>query len=202
MAIETEVKFRMDRETWLAARAALVEEYGTFVVERQTNQYYTTADGQLEAQRIGLRLRVLDDASILCVKRDTKDAHKRQEVEERYEEILETLPRNSPVLQDLLNELGSTYDDLVPLVMLRTERTLLHITEPGVSYEVCCDDVAIVDRCREVKLYEVEFEHVDGSEELMWKRVDAFKNQHGDKVEVRTDSKLAYALQQVSCDRG
>jgi len=199
MAIEMEVKFKMERETWEEVCRDLMSAHETERVERQTNQYYNTSDDKLQQLKIGLRLRLLDDHSVLTIKRDTQDAYKRQELEERYDGILETLPPHSPALQGLLEEIGSSYDDLAPLVMMRTERTVFLLEEQGVMAEVCCDDVAIIGRCREHRLYEVEFELLEGSEDRLLQLVNTFKNRYGDRVTESRTSKLAYAVQWVNC---
>lgn len=200
MAIEMEVKFRMDADVWAAIKADYDREHPLHHVERQTNQYYDTSDRRLGALEIGLRLRVLADRSILAIKRNTTEAHKRVEIEETYTEAPDHLPSDSPALQALLEEIGATYDDIAPLVMLRTERFIFEIEEQGVRAEVCFDDVSIVDRCREHKLYEVEFELLSGSEERLYQLVHAFQNQYGAAVQESSIPKLVYALNLVNCD--
>ncbi|KEO82148.1 CYTH domain-containing protein [Tumebacillus flagellatus] len=200
MAIEMEVKFRMTADTWAAIKADYDGEHALHHIERQTNQYYDTSDRRLGAKEIGLRLRVLEDRSILAVKRSTDEAHKRIEIEETYTDAPDRLPPESPALQALLGELGIQYDDIAPLVMLRTERFIYEIEEQGVKAEVCFDDVSIVGRCREHKLYEIEFELLSGREERLYQIVQAFKNQYGTTVEESSIPKLVYALNLVNCE--
>ncbi|MBL0386600.1 CYTH domain-containing protein [Tumebacillus sp. ITR2] len=200
MAIEMEVKFRMDADTWAKIKSDYDRERDLHHIERQSNQYYDTSDRRLGAKEIGLRLRVLEDRSILAVKRSTDEAHKRIEIEETYEDAPESLPPHSPALQELMTEVGIQYDDIAPLVMLRTERFIYEIEEQGVKAEVCFDDVSIVGTCREYKLYEIEFELVDGSEERLYQIVSSFKNQYGATVEESSIPKLVYALNLVNCD--
>jgi triphosphatase len=197
MGIELEVKFRMERETWLAIKHDYEERHVVHRVEQQTNQYFDTLDRRLGKLRIGLRLRLLDERTILSIKRDTMEENKRQEVEEMYEGILEKLPVDSPALRDLLQEVGCLYEELAPLVMLRTERTIFKIEEAGVKAEACFDDVTIIGRCREHKLYEVEFELLEGSEERLLALVNSFRNQYGKAVQQSSVSKLGYAMQLV-----
>jgi len=201
MAIETEVKFRMDRMTWEEIEDAYNRTRTVDHVEDQTNQYYDTINGEIGQRKIGLRLRILntENRSVLAIKQDTADPNKRLEIEEKYEGLLETLPEDSPALKQLLQDIGCTYDDIVPLVMLRTVRTIYMLEEDDLRAEVCFDDVSIVDVCREHKLYEIEFELLEGSEEKLMSIVSEFKNQYGDRVEHSAVSKLAYALKLVSC---
>jgi inorganic triphosphatase YgiF len=200
MAIEMEVKFRMDADVWAAIKADYDRVHALHHVERQTNQYYDTSDRRLGALEIGLRLRVLEDRSILAIKRSTEEAHKRVEIEETYAQAPDSLPPDSPALGALMQEVGIQYEDIAPLVMLRTERFIYEIEEQGVRAEVCFDDVSIVGRCREHKLYEVEFELLSGSEERLYQLVHAFKNQYGASVEESSIPKLVYALHLVNCD--
>jgi triphosphatase len=198
MAIETEVKFRMDGATW----AEIKEEYDrTHVLhnfEEQTNQYYNTVGNELEERKIGLRLRVMADKSVLTIKRDTEIAHKREEIEETYPAGTERLPEESPALQKLLADVGASYDQLVPLVMMTTRRSVYLIEEAELKAEVCLDDVSIVNVCREHKLYEVEFELIEGSEARLLEITRDFAARYGDRVEQSSVPKLAYAMELVS----
>jgi triphosphatase len=198
MAIETEVKFRMDGATW----AEIKEEYDRTCTlhdfEEQTNQYYNTAGHELEEQKIGLRLRVMADKSVLTIKRDTEIAYKREEIEETYPAGTERLPKESPALQKLLNDVGASYDQLVPLVMMTTRRSVYLIEEANLKAEICVDDVSIINVCKEHKLYEVEFELVEGSEERLLEIADEFAARYGDRVERSSVPKLVYALELVS----
>lgn len=200
MGMETEVKFRMEKDVWLEIKGEFGSRLKADHVERQTNQYYNTVGNELNERRIGLRLRVLEDRSILAIKRDTKVAHRRQEVEEVYEGRLERLPEESPALRELLAEVGASYEDIVPLVMLRAERTVFLLEEEAFRAEVCFDEVAIVDVCREHMLYEVEFELVSGAEERLLQVVGAFRDKYGERVEQSAVSKLQYALELVACE--
>ena len=200
MAVEMEVKFRMDREAWQEIKRDYEADNPLDHVERQSNQYYDTLDRRLSAEKVGLRLRLLEDRTILTIKRDTKEAHKRQELEENYPAGLERLPVESQALQDLLADLNISYDDLAPLVMLRTERSIYILKEGDVEAEVCFDDVSIIGRCREHKLYEVEFELLNGSEERLLQIVQAFQNKYGGRVQQSSISKLGYAMQLVDCE--
>ncbi|HEU4965396.1 MAG TPA: CYTH domain-containing protein [Bacilli bacterium] len=199
MPIETEIKFRTDKQTWHDLKTLYQADHQVHHIEHQTNQYYNTAGNELNDCRIGLRLRILDNQSILTIKRDTKDAHKREEIEETYPGHLDTLPPDSPALQALLDEIGTTYDQIVPLVMLRAERTVFLLDRPTFQAEVCFDDVSILDVCKEHKLYEIEFELLTGSEQDLLNTVAHFRDTYGDRIEQSAISKLQYALELTGC---
>lgn len=200
MAIEMEVKFRMNQDTWSKIKEDYEQLHPVSHVERQSNQYYDTSDRKLGAREIGLRLRVLEDRSILAIKRSTDDAHKRIEIEESYADAPDRLPHTSPALQELLQEIGAEYDDIAPLVMLRTERYVFDLEEAGFQAEVCFDDVSIVGRCREHKLYEIEFELLAGDEARLYQIVEEFQHKYGNSIEESAIPKLVYALNLVNCD--
>lgn len=197
MAIETEVKFRTTAASWQEIKDDFERTYKLDHIEEQTNQYYNTKNGELDRLRIGLRLRLVKGRSIVNIKRDTKESHKREEMEEAYEGTLERLPQDSPILQNLLNEIGCAYEDIVPHVAMTTKRYVYLIEEPTVKIEVCFDDVLISGNGQDNPLYEIEFELVSGDEARLLELTAAFRAKHGSRVEQSAVSKLAYALQLV-----
>jgi triphosphatase len=199
MAIETEIKYKVERAAWEQIKADFERDHRAERIEEQTNQYYTDTKGELNKRKIGLRLRLLPDATILTIKLDSKDGIKREETEEMYPPGTDTLPPDSPALQALLQKVGCSYDEIVPLVMMTTRRTVYLIREPGLVAEVCFDDVAILDICREHKLYEIEFELLEGEEKHLFALVDSFEKRYSGQLIRSTVTKLAYALQLVSC---
>lgn len=199
MAIETEVKFRMEKAAWTAIKADYERDHTVDHIEEQTNQYYHDTKGQINERRIGLRLRRMPDKCVLTIKGDSADGIKREEIEETYPAATDSLPPDSPALQALLARVGIAYEDLVPQVMMTTRRTVFQLQEGGFAAAVCFDDVSILDTCREHKLFEIEFELVSGDESRLFEIVDAFHRRYGEQVERSGVSKLAYALNLVSC---
>ncbi|ASS76304.1 hypothetical protein CIG75_16020 [Tumebacillus algifaecis] len=197
MSIETEVKFRTEQAAWQQIKEEFGHTYQLDHIEEQTNQYYNTTDGELDRLKIGLRLRQVKGRSIVNIKRDTKESHKRVEIEETYEGTLDTLPKDSPILNDLLQEIDRTYEEVVPHVAMRTKRYVYLIEEQTVKIEVCFDEVLITGNGRDYPLYEIEFELVSGEENRLLQLTDAFRVQHGSRVEQSSVSKLAYALHLV-----
>ncbi|ARU61751.1 hypothetical protein CBW65_12495 [Tumebacillus avium] len=197
MAIETEVKFRTTAASWQEIKDDFERTYQLDHIEEQTNQYYNTKNGDLDRLRIGLRLRLVKGRSIVNIKRDTKESHKREEIEEEYAGTLERLPQDSLILQNLLNEVGCAYEDIVPHVRMTTKRYVYLIEEPTVKIEVCFDDVLISGNGQDHPLYEIEFELVSGDEARLLELTAAFRAKHGSRVEQSAVSKLAYALQLV-----
>lgn len=197
MAIETEVKFRTTADSWQEIREDFERTYKLDHVEEQTNQYFNTKDGELDRRKIGLRLRLVKGRSIVNIKRDTKESHKREEIEEAYAGTLDRLPPDSPILQQLLKEIDRSYEDIVPHVAMTTKRYVYLIEEPAVKIEVCFDDVLITGNGRDYPLYEIEFELVSGDEARLLELTAAFRAKHGSKVEQSAVSKLAYALHLV-----
>jgi triphosphatase len=100
-------------------------------------------------------------------------------------------------LREFLEEIGCTYEDIVPLVTLQAQRTIYLLEEATLRAEVCFDDVTILGADQEFKLYEVEFELLEGSEERLLQFTEAFRDAHGDRVEQSAISKLQFALELV-----
>ncbi len=198
MAIETEVKFRMERASWEQIKDDFDRLYQLDHTEEQSNQYFNTKGGELDRLRIGLRLRVVKGRSIVNIKRDTKESHKRQEVEEVYPGTLLALPEHSPILQSLLAEIGCSYGEIVASVAMHTERHVYMIEEKTVKIEVCFDDVTITGNGQEHPLHEVEFELIEGEEDRLLELAEEFRSKYGVLVEQSSVSKLAYAIQLVS----
>jgi inorganic triphosphatase YgiF len=196
MANETQHNFRINNATWETIKDEFATRYRVHGMENQTNNYYNTVGNEIETLRIGLRLRVLPDEgrSILAIKRDTEVVHKRVEIQEEYDGVWESLPPQSPALGELLQEIGCTYEDIVPLVTLQAQRTIYLLEEAELQAEVCFDEVTILGADAEFKLYEVEFELLSGSEERLLAITNAFRDQYGDQVEQSAASKLEIAL--------
>ncbi|MGZ4134045.1 MAG: CYTH domain-containing protein, partial [Tumebacillaceae bacterium] len=180
-------------------KAEFDQKYAVHAVENQTNQYFNTKGNEIETLRIGLRLRTLPDEnrSIVAIKRNTKDAHKRVEIQEEYAGVWDNLPPQSEAVRELMQEIGCTYEDIVPLVTLQAQRTIYLLEEANLRAEVCFDDVTILGADQEFKLHEVEFELLDGSEERLLQITEAFRTTHGDQVEQSAKSKLEIALHLV-----
>ncbi len=146
---------------------ATIKQLGAYTVapasapELQENTYYDTADGRLTAARHGLRVRRIGERSLITLKGPADvghdGVHRRAEFEfPGANPDPQTWPHG--VARDLALALTGGAP-LLPRVVIRTERRVLHIMRDGVPVaELCLDRGVMRSGARERPFTEVEIE--------------------------------------------
>ena len=143
---EVEFKLLVDEATFLRIKA----HFNPSVTILQTNHYFDTADMALKARHISARIRVFADHSELTFKR--KDGIANDEM--TFEVKGPTTAFLDPQVKALLAQWGIVHP-LFPIGVLKTERSLVHLT----NGDLCLD----VNHYHGLTDYELEYE-VTGDE--------------------------------------
>lgn len=146
---------------------ATVSQLGVYTLapapapELQENTYYDTADGRLAAARYGLRVRRTGERSLITLKGPADVGHDGVHRRAEFEfPGASPDPRTWPdgVARDLALALTGGAP-LLPRVLIRTERRVLHIMRDGALVaELCLDRGVMQSGARERPFTEVEIE--------------------------------------------
>ncbi len=146
---------------------ATIKQLGVYTItpapapELQENTYYDTADGRLTAARHGLRVRRIGERSLITLKGPADVGHDGVHRRAEFEfPGANPDPRTWPdgIARDLALALTGGAP-LLPQVVIRTERRVLHIMRDGVPVaELCLDRGVMQSGARERPFTEVEIE--------------------------------------------
>ncbi|MCS6881565.1 MAG: CYTH domain-containing protein [Oscillochloridaceae bacterium] len=163
--MEIEAKYAVSGDDLEAL--ASVRQLGRYTVtpapapELQENIYYDTTDARLSAARYGLRVRRTGDHALITLKGPSEvgqeGVHRRAEFEfPGADPDPQTWPDG--VARDLALAL-TRGEPLLPRVLIRTERRVLHVTRDGAPIaELCLDRGIMRSGARERSFTEVEIE--------------------------------------------
>ena len=187
--MEREFKWTATRADFDRIRAAYAGQCGEPHVIELDAVYYDTADRALRAQRIGMRLRRENGASVFCVKtggRVVNGLHSHAE----YEYPAETLAEG---LAQLPGELAALREgDYRPVCATHITRTALLLTAPAFTAELTYDTGELEGGGRRAPLSEIECEQKSGDPAAF----DAFGAALAEEMQLAPQplSKLARAL--------
>ncbi|MEX2475469.1 CYTH domain-containing protein [Marinobacter sp.] len=173
MAEELEIKLSVSADhqqaavAWLLGRA----EASDGACKRLANRYYDTPSGELNRQRVALRVRQAGGQNIQTLKTQGEfvdGAHRRQE----WEWPLMGTELNIGLVADTPVGQGVNLAELKPVFETNFERQVIMINEGDTAIEVAVDTGSIVAGSRERPLHEIEFELKSGdpSRLVRWAR--------------------------------
>lgn len=157
--MEREFKWSASRADFDAICARYAEQLGTPAVIQMDAVYYDTPDRTLRAQRIGMRLRQENGASIFCVKTGGKvvnGLHTHAEYEYPASTLAEGLDRLPAELSMLRR------DDYVPICGTHIRRTAVVLTAADFTAELTFDEGTLEGGAHRAPLSEIECEQKAG----------------------------------------
>lgn len=164
MAIEYEVKFKMDAEHF----STFCEEIpGPETHYDMETTWFDTPSGALTARHYTLRQRLENGKSVFTLKTPYKYYMARRE----YVSKQKTLEKALPVLcrQSKLEELPALLaEGLVPICGARFKRITKEFDLDGCIVELAMDEGVLIGGGREVPFSEIEFEKKKGNRELLY----------------------------------
>lgn len=198
--LEREYKFRTDSATWNTINFRYSKLHTDAEERQQTDTYFDTVSRQLNAAGQSLRLRHLNNDTILTIKKNTADKNIREESEEVYSRLLVELPVDSSLIRNLLNDNNLSYSEVQPVITMTTDRTIYPVSNYYGTVDVCFDHVTLYFDGKLHEFYEIEFELKSGHPQYLDVLVSEFQSLYGEYITPSVESKLNYATKIASCN--